>query len=520
MPNSLQKMTEAARDIFLAALGTKAIADFVAATKAASDTDSGTFKFTISTEDEDRQGEVVNQAGLKFDRYKLNPVVLWGHDYYALPIGVCTNIYQETKGGKTVTVAEGKFAPEDANPFAQQVRRLYDLGMVNTCSVGFIPLQIEGNVITEAELLEFSIVPVPANPFAMSMRQVETARLDLVGLAAKGMRFTIKGAIPYADHGKADEGEAWDAGKEVADAGDDLAKLRQMCAWVDSEHEDTKSAYKLPHHRASDLAAVWEGVAAAMGALLGARGGVEIPEGDRQAVYSHLAKHYADFGKEAPEFKEKQAAQEGDSCTLEDGTPGVFDAEGNCIPVEVKDSAADEGAETEDPATDPLEGEEDQDLVSQLRGEMDTHAGNTVKAIETYCKDSGTDVPGLTQAMADEHARHATAMVQCVKDILAGSGQADDGADAEKSGRRISSSTRSALKAALDHYEGLYKGIKAGNAMISKLLEDGQTEGGEERSNPSPDGAAEFQKFMADRSLLKAMVTALNQALAKLPRQR
>lgn len=36
---------------------------------------------------------------------------------------------------------------------------------------------------------------------------------------------------------------------------------------------------------------------------MGARGGVDIPESDRQGVYLHLAKHYTDFDKEAPELK-------------------------------------------------------------------------------------------------------------------------------------------------------------------------------------------------------------------------
>lgn len=36
---------------------------------------------------------------------------------------------------------------------------------------------------------------------------------------------------------------------------------------------------------------------------MGARGGVRIPSGDRRGVYNHLKKHYAQFGKEAPDFR-------------------------------------------------------------------------------------------------------------------------------------------------------------------------------------------------------------------------
>ncbi len=72
-----------------------------------------------------------------------------------------------------------------------------------------------------------------------------------------------------------------------------------MSTWVDTENADNKSAYKLPHHKAKGHAVVWRGVAAAMSRL----GQTQIPEGDRQGVYNHLAKHYKQFGKEPPDFK-------------------------------------------------------------------------------------------------------------------------------------------------------------------------------------------------------------------------
>ena len=41
-----------------------------------------------------------------------------------------------------------------------------------------------------------------------------------------------------------------------------------------------------------------------MAALFGARGGVAIPDADRRGCYSHLSKHYKQFDKEPPEFRE------------------------------------------------------------------------------------------------------------------------------------------------------------------------------------------------------------------------
>jgi len=110
-----------------------------------------------------------------------------------------------------------------------------------------------------------------------------------------------KGAIPYKDLGTAEEATAWAGAKETVKA--DVEDLRQICAWYDSANPDIKGSYKLPHHRMSDKKAVWRAVYAAMAALLGARGGVKIPAGDKKGVYNHLAAHYKQFDKEAPELK-------------------------------------------------------------------------------------------------------------------------------------------------------------------------------------------------------------------------
>ena len=162
------------------AFATKEFKDAIEKTKAA--TDSGTFEVIISTADQDRQGEVIDQSGWDFTNYKNNPVVLWGHNYCELPIGVTDEIFTNDKGQ---TIAKGRFAPEEANPFAQQVRRLYDAKIVKTTSVGFIAREMEGNVITKAELLEFSFVPVPANPMALSL--AKELNLNASELMTKGL---------------------------------------------------------------------------------------------------------------------------------------------------------------------------------------------------------------------------------------------------------------------------------------------------------------------------------------------
>jgi len=116
-----------------------------------------------------------------------------------------------------------------------------------------------------------------------------------------------KGAIGFKDLGTAEEGTAWAGAKETVKA--EVEDLRQICAWYDAAKPDIKASYKLPHHRMSDKKAIWHGVSAAMGALLGARGGVDIPVADKKGVYNHLAGHYKQFDKEVPELRKYDAEE-------------------------------------------------------------------------------------------------------------------------------------------------------------------------------------------------------------------
>lgn len=114
-----------------------------------------------------------------------------------------------------------------------------------------------------------------------------------------------KGALPYVATTKADPGVSWDGPAVMADC-DGRVQLRTVCAWVDSEGDpDAKSSYKLPHHLPNGEV-VLKGVQAAMGALLGARGGVAIPDSDRRAVYAHLSGHLKQFDETPPEFRTAQ----------------------------------------------------------------------------------------------------------------------------------------------------------------------------------------------------------------------
>jgi hypothetical protein len=184
LKNTFKKLSNEIKEKILEQLKTKEFKEIMSKIKEAED--SGRFEVIISTGDIDRTGEVLDPKGWDIDFYKANPIVLWAHDYTQLPIGITDNI--EIKDGKLI--ASGRFAPADANPFAQQVRKLYDLGFQRATSVGFIEKERNGNIITKAELLEWSFVPVPANPFALSI--MKNSGIDTVTMITKGIIFPTK----------------------------------------------------------------------------------------------------------------------------------------------------------------------------------------------------------------------------------------------------------------------------------------------------------------------------------------
>jgi ATP-dependent protease ClpP protease subunit len=124
-------------------------------------------------------------------------------------------------------------------------------------------------------------------------------------------------AVSHKKYPLADEGRAWDGAAARdrlydhagGDNNTDWPMYRKGFGWYDSSNEETKGAYKLPHHDVigGEIQTVWNGVKAAGNAISGSRGGVDIPESDVASVKSHLEKHYHEFGKKAPWESENEA---------------------------------------------------------------------------------------------------------------------------------------------------------------------------------------------------------------------
>lgn len=139
------------------------------------DREAGIYEVMISTENIDRQGDIVRASGGQFENYLKNPVVLLGHDYHDLPIAKTIELSVVPGSGIR---AKFQFPASGLYEKADTTRKLWDAGFLNAASIGFSPLKsinLDPNRpwgpqdYVEWELLEWSIVTVPANQDALRL---------------------------------------------------------------------------------------------------------------------------------------------------------------------------------------------------------------------------------------------------------------------------------------------------------------------------------------------------------------
>ncbi len=141
-----------------------------------------TFRFTISTGDVDREGDRIDPRGWHLEAFKQNPVTLWAHDHRIPPIARTTDI--GVADARLLAVVQ--FPPPGVHPFADQVHDLLAQGFLSSASVGFRAIRKTINPerggwdFHEQELLEWSIVGIPALPQAAIERAAAGVNRDLV----------------------------------------------------------------------------------------------------------------------------------------------------------------------------------------------------------------------------------------------------------------------------------------------------------------------------------------------------
>lgn len=143
--------------------------------------------YTASTAAVDRYGDVIDQKGWNLDSYKGNPVVLWQHRSDLAPIGKGTvKIHNDS------LLIDVEF---DTDDFSAEIARKAQAGFINAVSVGFNPLQSvprsdlpadhfaygeKGYFFESSELLEVSMVSIPANGDAVAAKSLDAGQLASV----------------------------------------------------------------------------------------------------------------------------------------------------------------------------------------------------------------------------------------------------------------------------------------------------------------------------------------------------
>jgi len=198
-------------------------------------------------------------------------------------------------------------------------------GALKALSIGGVVKQyriVDGvREILEAEINEVSLTPRGVNPSAKIVSFFgKSYEINEMGFLDK----IEKATPPPHETKKAPEDMPWDAEEAVERLrrwasrdgtgrreAIDWEKYKLGFAWYDEKNKQSFSSYKLPHHTIIDneLTVVWRGVVAAMAALAGARGGVEIPEEDKPSVYQHLATHYKQFNRQPPPYETLKTIQ-------------------------------------------------------------------------------------------------------------------------------------------------------------------------------------------------------------------
>jgi len=171
-------------------------------------------EFVLSDATPDRFGDIVEVEGWDFAGFQKNPIALFGHKA-DFPVGTWTNI----RIGEKALRGHLVLAPKGISPRIDEIRGLVEAGILRAVSVGFKPIAshpidekandpfgLGPKRYTKAELVECSLVSIPANPNALAVAKslnISAATQSLV-FAEHGSKKTKDAAAPArarAEHG-------------------------------------------------------------------------------------------------------------------------------------------------------------------------------------------------------------------------------------------------------------------------------------------------------------------------------
>lgn len=253
------------------------------------DEEEGTFTGYAATfsKTPDSYGDIIDKGAFaktlkeRFNRIK----ILWNH-YILEPIGKPLEMVEDDKG----LLVKGKLSLGVQR--AKEVMFLMKDGVITELSIGYDAMKetYEGGIrhLQEIRLWDFSPVTFAANP-------------EAVVLSVK--KATSFGNLPLADREREWDAKACERRVRAWAGGEDNInwnKYRQAFFWYDEGDPELFGSYKLGFADiiSNRLTAIPRGIFAVAAVLMGARGGVAIPEAEEAGVKTHVEKYYAKMRKE------------------------------------------------------------------------------------------------------------------------------------------------------------------------------------------------------------------------------
>ena len=132
-------------------------------------------RIVINDESINSYGFWVKTDGIELEAFLKNPVMLWNHnrDWHGktdaqLPIGYWKDLRVESG------VLTGEPVFDETDDFAVRIRKKYEAGILNACSMGFMPMEWSAAAemlkngqtvatVTHCRLMEISICDIPSN---------------------------------------------------------------------------------------------------------------------------------------------------------------------------------------------------------------------------------------------------------------------------------------------------------------------------------------------------------------------
>lgn len=188
-PNAYHDLVDRSRnndaDATAALKTTGLLKDFIPQVKVLSE-EQRIIRFVISTGSVDRMGDTVAPAGWDLaDFIRGGQPVLFAHNRWDPVVGRGVRTYMEPNQ----LVSETQFTPRELNPFGFMIFQLYAADYMRATSVGFLPLEYNyaedrkrGINFIRQQLMEYSMVPVPANPDCLS--SAKAAGVDVAPMRA------------------------------------------------------------------------------------------------------------------------------------------------------------------------------------------------------------------------------------------------------------------------------------------------------------------------------------------------